>query len=63
MALFNRLWKENDLFGHVCRMKDDRLIQIVLFSIMSGPSKRHNSRTDDLEDWCYSYLCAVIDWQ
>ena len=52
-----------ELFGHICRMNDDRLIKSITFGVMNGTSKNGRPRrrwTDDLEeleeDWCYTDL-------
>jgi hypothetical protein len=44
-----------NLFGHICRMKDDRLVKCVVFGIMDGQSRRGRpSREwlDDIKEWC-----------
>jgi len=44
-----------NLFGHICRIPDDRLIKQVVFGIMDGKNKRGRQKrrwTDDLVDWC-----------
>jgi hypothetical protein len=38
------------LFGHICRMNDDRKIKTLMFGIMEGNNKRE--WTDDIVDWC-----------
>ena len=43
------------LFGHICRMKEDRKIKALMFGIMEGTNKRgrpHREWTDDIEEWC-----------
>jgi hypothetical protein len=43
------------LFGHICRMKDDRKIKTLMFGIMEGNKTRgrpHREWTDDIVDWC-----------
>ena len=42
------------LFGHICRMKDDRLIKTVMFGRAEGKRKRGRQRRrwlDDIKDW------------
>ena len=43
------------LFGHICRMGDDRLVKSVVFGMMDGQTRRGRpSREwlDDIKDWC-----------
>ena len=43
------------LFGHICRMREDRKIKALVFGIMEGTNKRgrpHREWTDDIEEWC-----------
>jgi hypothetical protein len=43
------------LFGHICRMNDNRLIKHIVFSQMDGKSRRgHPCRewVDDITEWC-----------
>ena len=38
------------LFGHICRMNDDRLIKLITFGVMDGTSKSgrpRRRRTDE----------------
>ena len=47
------------LFGHICRMKEDRKIKALMFGIMEGVNKRgrpHKEWCDDIEEWCGSNL-------
>ena len=42
------------LFGHICRMKEDRKIKALIFGIMDGRNKRgrpHREWADDIEEW------------
>lgn len=42
------------MFAHICRMKDDRTIKILMFGIMGGNNKRgrlHQEWMDDIVDW------------
>jgi hypothetical protein len=43
------------LFGHICRMEDNRLVKCVVFGIMDGATRRGRpSREwlDDIKEWC-----------
>ncbi len=43
------------LFGHICRMKDSRLIKTVMFGRMNGLNRRGRpcrEWLDDVTDWC-----------
>ena len=43
------------LFGHICRMKDDRKIKTIMLGIMDGSNKKgrpHREWCDDICDWC-----------
>ena len=43
------------LFGHVCRMKDDRLVKSVMFGMMEGTNKKGRPKRkwlDDIQEWC-----------
>ena len=43
------------MFGHICRMSDNRLIKHILFSQMDGKSRRGRPRRewlDDITEWC-----------
>ena len=47
------------LFGHICRMSNDRKIKTLMFGIMDGPNKRgrpHREWADDIVDWCGATL-------
>ena len=47
------------LFGHICRMSNDRKIKTLMFGIMDGPNKRgrpHREWADDIVDWCGASL-------
>jgi hypothetical protein len=44
-----------NLFGHICRMEDNRLVKCVVFGIMDGQTRRGRpSREwlDDIREWC-----------
>ena len=43
------------LFGHVCRMKDDRLVKSVMFGMKEGASKKGRPKRGwlgDIQEWC-----------
>jgi len=43
------------LFGHICRMRDDRLVKTSMFGRMDGKSVRgrpHREWLNDIMDWC-----------
>ena len=47
--------KKLKLFGHICRMVDNRLVKNVVFRIMDGHNRRGRpSREwiDDIKEWC-----------
>ena len=49
------------LFGHICRMDDSRLVKQVVFSRMNGKSRidrPSRERLDDIIDWC---KCNIQD--
>ena len=51
------------LFGHVARMKDDRVLKMVAFGMVEGcrPGGRPpRSWIDDITEWCEMDLCEVI---
>ena len=44
-----------NLFGHICRMGDERLVKCVVFGMMEGQTRRGRpSREwlDDIKEWC-----------
>ena len=44
-----------NLFGHNCRMEDNRLVKEVVFEEMEGKTKRgrpHKEWLDDIKEWC-----------
>ena len=44
-----------NLFWHICRIRDDRLVKIMMFWRMDGKSVRgrpHREWHDDVTDWC-----------
>jgi len=50
------------LFGHTCRMKDDRKIKSVMLGIMDGKGRqgRPNRKwTDDIREWCKQDLYSL----
>jgi len=47
--------RKPQLFGHICRMSDDRKLKILLFGKMDGKNKRgrpHREWTDNIVEWC-----------
>ena len=43
------------LFGHICRMSDNRLVKHVMFGIIDGKPRRGRpcrEWLDDIKDWC-----------
>jgi len=43
-----------NFFGHICRMRDYKLLRQAVFGIMDGKNKRGRPKrrwTDDLVDW------------
>ena len=54
--------KKLNLFGHICRMSNGRLIKKVVFGIMDGtPWRGRPSREwlDDIQDWCGAFVCMT----
>ncbi len=46
--------RKMNLFGHICRMNDDRLINMVLFARTDGKRKRGKPARrwlDDIAEW------------
>ena len=44
-----------NLFGHTCRMNDNRLIKTIIFGMINEASKRGRPARewlDDIRDWC-----------
>jgi len=44
-----------NLFGHICRMEDSRLVKEVVFGEMEGKIKRGRPKRewlDDIKEWC-----------
>ena len=42
------------LFGHVCRMKDDRLLKMIMFGMVDGSNRRGRPRRawiSDITEW------------
>lgn len=51
------------LFGHICRMKDDRLVKIVMTGIVDGNNRRGRPKicwTDNVREWCQADLHTVV---
>src|SRR3984885_2275760 len=50
------------LFGHICRMEDNRKIKRVMLGIMDGKGRRgrpNREWTDDIRDWCRQDLYSL----
>ena len=44
-----------NLFGHICKMKDSRLVKEVVFGEMDGKTERGRPKRewlDDVKKWC-----------
>src|SRR6218665_808246 len=44
-----------ELFGHICRMENDRKIKSIVFGRLDGTNKRgrpHTEWMDNITDWC-----------
>jgi len=55
-------WKLR-LFGHICRMKDQRLVKTVMLEMVEGerPVGRPSRRwSDDITDWCNCTLPEAV---
>jgi len=51
------------LFGHICRMDDNRLVKIVVFGMMNGKNKRGRPSMewiDDIKEWCQTDIHTLI---
>src|SRR6218665_3935944 len=50
------LWAAGkQLFGHICRMENDRKIKSIVFGRLDGTNKRgrpHTEWMDNITDWC-----------
>src|SRR6218665_1311097 len=44
-----------NLFGHICRMKDNRLVKEVMFGMTKG-------QTSKGEEWCREWLEDIKEW-
>ena len=52
------------MFGHICRMQDNRLIKLVLMGDMYGTRKRgrpHRKWLDDIKEWCGTTVQEAIN--
>ena len=52
------------MFGHICRMQDNRLIKLVMMGDMYGTRKRgrpHRKWLDDIREWCGSTVQEAIN--
>ena len=53
------------LFGHICRMKNDRKIKSVMMGTMEGTGKRgrpNREWLDDVKDWCQKDVHILSRW-
>ena len=53
-----------NLFGHICRMKDERLVKGVMFGIMEGQAQRgrpNREWLDDIREWCQEDI-HTLSW-
>ena len=53
-----------NLFGHICRIQDDRLIKQSVFDIMDEKNKKGRPRrrwADDVVDWCNQDICTLYE--
>ena len=44
-----------NLFGHICRMDDGRMVKTVVFGMMEGTNRKGRPRRewlDDITEWC-----------
>jgi hypothetical protein len=44
-----------NLFGHICRMDDGRMVKTVVFGMMEGTKRKGRPRRewlDDITEWC-----------
>ena len=51
------------LFGHICRMDDDRLVKTVMLGMVDGDRTRGRPPRrwiDDITDWCGCTLPAAV---
>ena len=57
--------RKMNLFGHICRMTDDRKIKTLVFGVMEGRNRRgrpHREWVDDVTQWCGTSLQAASHW-
>jgi len=59
------IYRKLQFFGHICRMKDARMLKAIVFGVMGG--KTRNGRpcrewTDDITDWCKEDL-HTLRWK
>ena len=53
-----------NVFVYICRMRDNRLVKIVMFVSMDGKPMRgrpHREWLDDITDWCGMELHQLIE--
>jgi len=54
-----------NLFEHICRMEDSRLVKEVVFGEMKGKTKRGRPKMewlDDVKEWCNEEIC-MLKWK
>ena len=59
------LERKLSLFGHICRMEDNRLVKRVVFGIMDGTNVRgrpNREWLDDIEEWCQTDIHTLSWW-
>ena len=52
-------------FGHICRMKDARMLKAIVFGVMEGKARKGRpcrEWTDDITDWCKEDL-HTLRWK
>jgi len=58
--------KKLKLLGHICRIKDQRLVKTVMLGMVEGDRPRETPRRwcDDIADWCVDVQSQRwYDWQ
>lgn len=51
-----------ELFGHICRMENNRLVKHLVFSIMDGQTRRgrpNKEWLDDVREWCQTDIHSL----
>src|SRR6218665_58652 len=55
LATERKIRASKELFGHICRMENDRKIKSIVFGRLDGTNKRgrpHTEWMDNITDWC-----------